>query len=64
MANKEGPYHLDAMAIPNGIALTVTGPTALDQTKIRALGFFGLLTEGVHHELHHMMLAKGEPMNH
>jgi len=49
---------------PNGTALTVTGRTDMDQAKIRGLGFFGLLTEGVHHELHHMMLAKGEPMNH
>ena len=64
MANKEGPYRWVAEAMAKGTALTVTGPTALDQAKIRSLGFFGLLTEGVHHEAHHMMLAAGEPMNH
>jgi hypothetical protein len=64
LANRDGPYHSATAAIPNGTMLTVTGPTGLDQAKIRGLGFFGLLTEGVHHELHHMMLAKGEPMNH
>lgn len=64
MANKEGPYRLAPGAIPDGTALTITAPDAAGQTKIRALGFFGLLTEGVHHQLHHSMLAKGEPMNH
>jgi hypothetical protein len=28
-------------------------------TKIRALGFIGVMTRGMHHQHHHMMLAKG-----
>jgi hypothetical protein len=64
MANSEGPYHLAVNAIPAGIALTVTGSTLTDQTKIRGLGFFGLLTQGVHHQSHHLMLVEGERMDH
>jgi hypothetical protein len=47
-----------------GASMTVTGRSDADQPAIRALGFFGLLTGGgVHHQLHHLMMAKGE-MNH
>lgn len=29
-------------------------------TKIRALGYIGLLAEGAHHQMHHWMMATGE----
>jgi hypothetical protein len=64
MANQEGPFRLATAALPDGTALTAIGPSASDQAKIRGLGFFGLMTEGVHHQLHHMMLARGEDMHH
>jgi len=64
MANQEGPYKLVADDIAGGANLTVTGSSPADEAKIRGLGFFGLLTEGVHHQLHHLMLAKGEQMHH
>jgi hypothetical protein len=28
--------------------------------KLRALGFIGVLTLGMHHQMHHLMIAKGE----
>jgi hypothetical protein len=64
MANREGPYRLEVRDIAQGVALTVTGRSTADAAKIRGLGFFGLLTEGVHHQQHHLMLARGEGMNH
>jgi hypothetical protein len=64
MANHEGPYKYVVADVPTGVSLTVTGASPADAAKIRALGFFGLLTEGVHHPLHHMMLARGEQMHH
>ncbi|MEO6877557.1 MAG: hypothetical protein ABI205_03685, partial [Gemmatimonadaceae bacterium] len=56
-------YHASAVAIPNGIRLVVTARNADDSrqvTRIRALGFAGLLVEGDHHAMHHMALARGE----
>lgn len=49
-------------AIPNGIELTVTGPEA-DAREIRALGFMGIMVLGGHHQMHHLAMAKGDPMH-
>jgi len=64
MVNQESPYRILVQNLPNGVAMTVTGSTAVDAAKIRGLGFFGLLTEGNHHRRHHLALAKGQEMNH
>jgi len=64
MANQEGAYRYAVQELPAGVAVTVLGKTDADAAKIRGLGFFGLLTEGVHHQRHHMMLARGEQMHH
>lgn len=39
-----------------GAILTATG----DAQRIRALGFIGLMTVGMHHQPHHLALARGE----
>ena len=31
-----------------------------DADKLRRLGFFGVLTLGMHHHAHHLMIARGE----
>jgi len=31
--------------------------------KIRALGFMGIMVQGSHHQMHHLAIAKGEPMH-
>lgn len=41
-----------------GALLTVTAPPA-DQAKLKALGLFGILTIGMHHQEHHLMIARG-----
>ena len=41
--------------IDDGVALIVDG----DAAQIQALGFFGVMTIGAHHQEHHLMLAKG-----
>jgi predicted RNA binding protein YcfA (HicA-like mRNA interferase family) len=28
--------------------------------KLKALGFIGIMVQGSHHQLHHLMMAKGE----
>lgn len=42
-----------------GAMLTVTPPDQVSMTKLRALGFIGVLTLGMHHQEHHWMLANG-----
>lgn len=37
--------------------------SATEQSKLRALGFFGLLTLGSHHAPHHLAMARGETLS-
>ena len=41
-----------------GAALTVVVPPG-DLAKVRALGFIGVMTRGMHHQEHHLLLARG-----
>ena len=46
--------------LPNGVRLTVTSTDAAQVTKLKALGFMGIMVQGAHHQQHHLMMAKGE----
>ena len=43
----------------NGAILTVSPPDQASIVKLRALGFIGVMTRGMHHQQHHWMLATG-----
>jgi hypothetical protein len=45
---------------PRGIVLTVTSADEAGATRIRALGFIGIMAEGSHHGPHHLAMAKGD----
>jgi len=65
--NEEGEYAAKSSEIEGGVRLVVTAKTAGDVktvARIRGLGFAGMLAEGDHHAMHHLMLAKGEGMMH
>lgn len=48
---------------PEGVVVTVTtGTGALD--RLHALGFFGLLAQGMHHTRHHVQIALGNGHGH
>ena len=47
---------MQAEEIDGGARMVVTGP---DSDLIRGLGFFGVLTLGMHHQAHHIALARG-----
>ena len=47
-------WTMHATEIPGGATLTVTGA---DPDRIRALGFIGVMTVGMHHQTHHLALA-------
>jgi hypothetical protein len=46
-----------------GADLTVTVP-AKDAEKLRGLGFIGVLAHGMHHQAHHLMIARGIDPHH
>jgi hypothetical protein len=46
--------------LSNGVRLTVTSTDAKEITKLKALGFMGIMVQGAHHQQHHLMMAKGE----
>jgi hypothetical protein len=51
--------------IPGGLRLTVTARTPEDTktvSRIRGLGFIGLLVQGGHHGPHHLAMARGEAL--
>ena len=52
-----------ATPVTEGMELTVTTATPADVQKIRALGFMGIMVQGSHHQMHHLAMAKGEPMH-
>jgi hypothetical protein len=45
---------------PNGVKLIVTSTDPKQVTKLKALGFMGIMAQGAHHQLHHLMMARGE----
>jgi hypothetical protein len=46
-----------------GADLTVTVPDK-DADKLRGLGFIGVLAHGMHHQAHHLMIARGIDPHH
>ncbi len=42
-----------------GAVLTVLVPAG-DTSKLRGLGFIGVMARGMHHQMHHMMIARGQ----
>lgn len=46
--------------LPNGVKLTVISGDAQQVTKLKALGFMGIMVQGSHHQQHHLMMAKNQ----
>jgi hypothetical protein len=46
--------------LPDGIKLVVTSTDAQQVIKLKALGFMGIMVQGTHHQMHHLLMAKGE----
>jgi hypothetical protein len=38
----------------------VTASEPREAIKLEALGFMGIMVQGAHHQMHHVMMAKGE----
>jgi len=46
--------------LPNGVKFTVVASDAQPLTKLKALGFMGIMVQGGHHQPHHLMMALGQ----
>jgi hypothetical protein len=46
--------------LPNGVKLVVTASEPREAIKLKALGYMGIMVQGAHHQMHHLMMAKGE----
>lgn len=57
--NGSGGWTYQAVAGAEGAAMTVTLSNPAELSKLRGLGFFGVLPLGMHHQEHHLMIAKG-----
>ena len=56
--NSAGGWAYSATARPDGAEMRVTVPPQ-DLVKLKALGCIGVLTRGMHHQMHHLMIARG-----
>ena len=54
-----GGWHFTATQTDGGAILDVRVP-ANDIEKLKGLGFIGVMARGMHHQEHHLMLARGE----
>ena len=62
LAKIEG-WQVEATAQDEGATLTVTSTDPQQETRIRGLGFFGLMATGAHHQAHHWAIATGQPVH-
>jgi len=51
-------WTFEAKEIEGGASLDVHAPPE-DADKVKGLGFFGIMTLGMHHQAHHLMIARG-----
>lgn len=56
-------WTFEAAEFDGGANLTVRVP-ARDLSKLRGLGFLGVLTRGLHHQEHHLIIARGDSSHH
>lgn len=52
-------WRFESSIVGDGATLTVL-PPAKDLVKLRGLGFIGVMARGMHHQQHHLMIARGE----
>ena len=57
--NGVGGWKITGAETDNGAVMSVIVP-AKDLKKLQALGFIGMMTHGMHHQEHHLMIARGE----
>lgn len=59
MVRTSNDWGIEVVSQSDGVTLKVTPGSTEDYVKLKALGFFGFMTIGAHHQLHHLQMAKG-----
>lgn len=59
MLAAETGWRVEVDANPDGAAVTITATRDDEVARIKALGFFGVMTVGAHHQSHHLLIASG-----
>lgn len=62
--NGSSGWTYEGAIVDGGARMRVTVPDDLSLTKLRALGFIGVMTQGMHHQEHHLMIARGMAPHH
>jgi hypothetical protein len=57
---RESGWNASTAELPNGIKLTILATESQPLTKLKALGFMGIMVQGSHHQAHHLMIAMGQ----
>ena len=57
---REIGWNAKSEKLPNGVKLTVAASETQPLTKLKALGFMGIMVQGNHHQMHHLMMAEGQ----
>ena len=52
-------WHVDVADQGNALVVSWTTPRPEEVVKLRALGFYGFMVDGSHHQQHHLMIARG-----
>ena len=53
------PWHSNVQNITRGVVLQMTADNPAELQTLKALGFYGVMATGSHHQAHHFLLAKG-----
>lgn len=52
-------WKFTAARIDKGATMTVTPPDQVAMLRLKALGFIGIMSRGMHHQQHHLAIATG-----
>ncbi|MEL6751382.1 MAG: hypothetical protein AAFO70_04815 [Pseudomonadota bacterium] len=61
--NEKSSARFETEVIENGVVLTLRNLSDAERSKFEALGFFGFMATGAHHQPHHLAMARGEPVH-
>ncbi|MEL6504871.1 MAG: hypothetical protein AAFQ10_10515 [Pseudomonadota bacterium] len=61
--NGNGESRFATEVVENGVILTLENLSDAERARFDAIGFFGFMATGAHHQPHHLAMAKGRPVH-
>lgn len=62
--NKMGGWQVDVEVKTDKVIMQISSSDELLMSQVKALGFFGMMATGAHHQAHHWGMATGNLMGH